>query len=44
MNIAIAAVVGVVLAATTAVAGVRVAAPPAPSHQSSEAVVGYADE
>jgi len=44
MNIAIAAAAGVVLAAVTALVGVRAAEPQAPSHQSQGAVVSYADE
>lgn len=44
MNIAIAAVVGVVLASVTAVVGVQAAELPTPAKQNSELVVGYADE
>lgn len=44
MNIALAAVVGVVLAAITSVAGVHAAEPNAPSKQSPGMVVSYADE
>lgn len=44
MNIAIAAVVGVLLAAVTSVAGVHAAQPQAPSEQSPGMVVSYADE
>ncbi len=44
MNIAIAAIAGVVLAAVTSVAGVHAAEPDAPSTQSPGMVVSYADE